>query len=114
MANTAQGRLIRALSPGLADHAVDLTERAGSSEFAFPVACGEDVLESLLQADVLPLGGDLWKLDEGEFYATGDSWYMNSIVGEYHADRVARIKVAARHFLDLYRAAENGWVTFVV
>ena len=114
MANADQVELMRIISPELAERAVDLTQRAGSSEFCFPLGDGESVLDALLEAGVVPLGGDLWEVEDGEYFPTGESWYVNSIEGESVVDRVNRVGVAARSFFEVHRAVENGWVTFVV
>jgi hypothetical protein len=92
MVSSAQARMIGSLPSGLVEADVDLSERAGASEYCFPVRNARQVLESLLGAGLVVLGGDLWVREDGEYFPAGEGWYVDSIDRESLVDRADRIR----------------------
>lgn len=114
MASEAQSYMLGLLSTELAFLAVDLSEVAGSREYCFPLKAAQAVLEKLLAKGVNLLGGDLWDLEEGEYFPAGDNWYVDSIEGESLIHRAARVSSTAGRFFERYMNDEKKRVTFVV
>ena len=114
MAREAQSKMLGLLPPELATVAVDLSVIAGSREYCFPLTAASAVLENLLRNGVTLLGGDLWDLKDGEYYALGESWYTNSVPGESAVIREARVRETAGEFFARYANATKNRVTFVV
>ena len=102
------------LPPELSAIAVDLSVKAGSREFSFPIRHAHTVLEAVLATGLVLLGGDLWGVDSDGYFATGESWFVNPIEGEDTVDHTRRVRSTAGEFFDLYSGADDKWVTFVV
>ncbi|GAA2533078.1 hypothetical protein GCM10010201_35720 [Pilimelia columellifera subsp. columellifera] len=71
-------------------------------------------LKPLFTRLLVVLGGDLWEHEDGKYYPSGESWYVDSREGESPRDREARVRVAAIEFFELYIGADDKGVTFVV
>ena len=114
MVSEAQSKMLDLLRPDLAALAVDLSAVGGSREYCFPLDAAPAVLEDLLTNDVTVLGGDLWDLENEEYYPSGESWYTDSAEGESAERREARIRATANEFFARYATATDKRVTFVV
>jgi hypothetical protein len=114
MATEAQSNMLGFLPPDLAALAVDLSVVAGSREYCFPLAVAPAVLQNLLMNGVTVLGGDLWDLENDEYYPSGESWYTDSVQGESEESREARVRTTASKFFVRYATAVDKRVTFVV
>jgi hypothetical protein len=114
MASSAQTRMLGLLQSELVAVAVDLSERAGTREYCFPVRDARQILESLLGARQVILGGDLWVREGDEYSSAGEGWYVDSVDQESFHDRAQRIRTAAERFFDLYENSDDQCVTFVV
>lgn len=115
MATEVQDKMVKILPAELADAAVDLSERAGSREYCFPVNTAQVILRLLLHAGVVPVGGDLWVRDKGDgYFPAGEGWYVDSVEGESLDDRAERVRQTATRFFDLHSGMQDACVTFVI
>jgi len=114
LASEAQSNMLGWLPPDLAALAVDLSVVAGSREYCFPLDAAPAVLENLLINGITVLGGDLWDLENDEYFSSGESWYIDSVQGESAESREERGRATAREFFMRYATATNKRVTFVV
>lgn len=114
MASEVQSEMLSLLPSDLAALAVDLSVIAGSREYCFPLDVSLSVLENLLRNGLVVLGGDLWDLENDEYYPSGESWYADAVEGESVMARESRVRATAKKFFARYENAANKRVTFVV
>jgi hypothetical protein len=100
--------------PSLRDAAVDLSAE-GSSEYGFPQLIANEVFEFLINADIIPLGGDLWQKAVGQgFSSCGVTWFVDLRDLASVADRKQKATDRWSIFYSQIPSSPLFLVTFVV
>ncbi|MFF4413201.1 hypothetical protein ACFYY8_11775 [Streptosporangium sp. NPDC001559] len=105
VAHPRQEELLAALPVELRDQSADLSD-VGSTEYAFPAACLEQVFRILFAAGFVILGGDLWRKTEYRFEPAFQGWYVEGAGDDPEADW--------SQFLRVIPDGVEYFVTFVV
>ena len=113
MASMDQNRLLEVLEDRLKSSVVDLTSE-GSAEFAFPVSCARDVYESLADAGLLVLGGDLWRAEKDGYSSCAEGWFIASSSEAPSVSRFDTSRQKWNEFIDKLPDRADFYVTFVI